>query len=525
VRTTILFFALILMSRISALAQTPDPSSFEIDTLTTVVNSVLPFDVPFILKLRGTDAPSIHSGIIYQWKERRNAKFFVHKRKGFKKTDDLKVLFNIDAAYVFPRKQGVDIYVGPIPPNKNLAVMLAHRFDGDLLASLYEINENLRVGNTGTTAALINTLVINARRKIQSNYNFDARELNSRVASFNFATWVTNGNVADPVGGYTQFYNTHLSGHYSALFDPAPANSFVHPVPIAGLTTAALSIVGSIAHAQGKNNPELAILASIVQRNQSDAVQLGLIAMTPTFFKPAVESYRIDLRINNLTASKKSLESLTGFLEALIVSSGQQAVIDPILASVRSLYTAVNANLTFAKPHLDAIVTEVSLEPNLTYTTWAFGDNQILDLKTKGSRYVIPVIGLTLIKAYGNTHDEIFVRPYFGASIYLRAVNKDVPFTALHQQFLHRFSFNLGITTTKISRGEFTDLMGSLSVMAGANYKLTQGIQLSAGTAIMQRKNVNPAINDPKISWLNPYVSIAFDLDLVSTIKSLTDKL
>ncbi len=506
-------------------SQAPDPVTFDIDTLTTAASSALPFDSPFILKLRGPDATSIHSGIVYHWKERNGKKFFVEKKKLlFVNTGVLDELFDIDATKnVFSRKKGVDLYVGPLPPNKNIAIMLAHRFDGDLLKSVLDINYKIWKGPAGSADASISQLVKDAADKIQSTYNFDPKVLKDQV-SFNFPTWKT-GNVLDPVGGYKTFFANRLVKIYDVVFDPAGALERANA--IAGLTLADISAVGPIAVAAKKESSELAILGSVVQRNLLTDVQKGKIPLTTDFFKAKSAPERIDERVANLKASKKSLELLSQFLENLMISctGPQQAVVQPVLASVNALGADIDARINFAEPKLNDILEEVAQESNLTYTTWAFGNNQILDLKTKGTRYVMPVIGLAAIKAYGNTKDEFFVRPYIGASIYLRAINKDIPFSGLDHKFLHRFSINLGLTTSKISTGEFSDLIESLSLLAGANYKLSQGIQLSAGTVVMQRADVNPAIKDSKISYLNPYLSIAFDLDLVGAIKDITDKL
>jgi len=77
----------------------------------------------------------------------------------------------------------------------------------------------------------------------------------------------------------------------------------------------------------------------------------------------------------------------------------------------------------------------------------------------------------------------------------------------------------------KISTGEFSDLFSSISLLVGGNYKITPGIMASAGTVFLQRKNENPAITDPKTSYLNPYFAVSFELDFIGSIQKLTDKL
>lgn len=500
------------------------PEQILVDTLSNSANKPLPFDRPFILNFRGANAKSINNAFILEWEVKKD----IWTLKKDKRNSDQLQIDKVGVSNVLDRPKGVDINVKAQSPDKSFAILLSHHFDDDLFAEILTINFLLK---TSTNAKLPGADIIAASSEADVKLKGLSKKVQEKIKPYlnvpqEYLASVTNfgfewDNDDEVVTGFRNFFETSLKDTYLKLDKLKPISNDHNSITLANL-----GVIVHLADAAKLTSAELNTMVSIVTRKELPDILAGLVSSGSDFISSPTDLSKIDVRLKNLNNSLQAIEKLVQFIENIQVRSTDPAI-PALITSLNQLRTDIKTNRDLLKDIFKNVKNEIDKNINLSYSTWAFGSNELWDLKTRGSYQVIPDIGIVGIYGIGNNKSDIIVRPYVGASIYLRPVDKNVPYKEFdkHYRFLHRFSFNIGLTTGKIEKGEFSDLYNGISLLTGGNYKLTRALSISGGLAFLQRKNVNPAIEDKTTTTTNPYFGLSFDLDFTNGIQKLTGKL
>ncbi|GAB3570560.1 hypothetical protein GCM10027578_27000 [Spirosoma luteolum] len=485
-------------------------SQLAVDTVSNLINESLPFDRPFIIKVRGGNSTSIISAFLLEWRIKKNNKSLVLAKDADGNTI-AKNLF-IPRSNIFKRKDGVDVYIPALPPNKNLAILFAHQFDGEFLDDIYRVNELLRQGQTYQAEISLNSIPPKVKQQVKPVFGLSGLALDQlrRVTTFNF-----EGVDSTFAPNYISFFNSQLKTKYDSIASQVQSHTYNN------LTESNLKTILTEAGALEIVSAELNTLAVLVKKSQLPGVLIGTVSINVE--SATADEYDIKKRIDNLNASIKALEKIRKTLLLLGVRTG---ITLPVTIEIDLAYLSDDliANRNLIRGKYTLIKSAIESNKNLNYPNWALANNELTDIKTRGTYQVIPEIGLVTIFGIGNEQNETIVRPYLGASIYLRPIDKSVPYKYLNNQLLHRLSFNLGVTLGKVDKGEFSDLASNFTLLVGANVKIIREMSFSFGTAIMQRQNSNPAINAKQAS-INPYVGLSFDIDIANGVQKLTGKL
>ncbi|AEI49705.1 hypothetical protein [Runella slithyformis] len=480
-------------------------NQFAVDTVSGIISEPLPFDRPLILKVRGSNSTSIISAFILEWKIKNQEKRFVMDTSGI-----IPKFTFVPRENVFKRKDGVDIYIPPLKPSKNLAFLFAHQFDGSLLDDIYKANLLIHRNDTIKAKAILDDIPKQVESKVKPIFGMNAKSLNELKKVTTFNSGGANNLFSS---NYIKYFNQTLKPFYVSTTSLIRSNTYT------SLSIDSLRKALKEADSLELTSAELTALAVLVVSTKMGEVQSGEISLET---EPRIaEQYDLPKRLANLNSSIKSTEKIKQTIKTIIARKGASIAIDNDLTKFAA-DLLFNRNLI--RNQYELIKDSLANNRNLNYPSWAQGSNELTDLKTRSSYQVIPEIGVVTIYAIGNQQNEFIVRPYFGASIYLRPVDKSIPYKYIRYEFLHRFSFNLGVTAGKINKGEFSDLFNNATLLLGGNYKIFREMSFSLGTAIMQRKNHNPAIDSPKVSF-NLYAGLSFDVDLANGIQKLTGKL
>ena len=166
------------------------------------------------------------------------------------------------------------------------------------------------------------------------------------------------------------------------------------------------------------------------------------------------------------------------------------------------------------------VVVKLRDNESLWFGEFTYGSSDFVDIKTEGGYRVIPDFGYAYIPAFGHTGIENIGLNYTGISIYPQPVNKDLRKKCLDWSFKRRFSFNLGVTVSKINSDEFSTY-SDVSFLLGGNYKLTRVLALSMGGILLRQVDVNPIL-DSDNTIIRPYIGLSIDVDFISTVKDIS---
>lgn len=429
---------------------------------------------------------------------------------------------------VFHTKDGADVYIRGQKPNSNFAVMLAHHFDGKLMEDILEVNFLIKNGKTAKADSILATLNKKVEDQIVLIPGIPAGQL--KAPSVFAYEWQKDPNIVvqqqtagrlplvdiNPIvkKGYHMFYSNVLACNYKKL------DKLKSTVPAIDITL--IRSVVATGDAVKINTAIFNSLISLTQRKELAMVLSGEVGLKEDFLSSAVKESNLPGRIKNLKASVATLEKMIQTNESLIARRNSPDLV-MLNTALKSLQVDCRANADMTEEIYKVIKLAIYGNSNFTYSSWAMGNNEVWDLKTAGSYQVIPDIGVASIYATGNTKNEVIIRPYIGASIYLRPVDKNVPYKYFDEKYrwLHRFSFNFGVTLGNNDQGEFSGFFNGMNLLLGANYKIIRPISISGGVSLMKRANSNPAI-DAKQTVVNPYIALSFDVDFMSTIQKLT---
>src|SRR5690554_4083599 len=213
-RTVFSFFLFLLIIQ-NIMAQVPE--TFLVDSMNLSVKQTLPFDRPFILGLRSASAKSIYSAFIFEWVINGDERTLKHNK------DNKPIYTFIQAKNVINLENGSDVYIPAQSPSKNFAVLLAHRFDSDLLDEALQAGWHLYSGETPNAATVMNGLNEKVEGKIRPVLGIPSSTL--KDISVFASEWTDPKKGAVMAGalvnenasiqrGFTDFYTTKLQPIY-----------------------------------------------------------------------------------------------------------------------------------------------------------------------------------------------------------------------------------------------------------------------------------------------------------------------
>jgi hypothetical protein len=144
------------------------------------------------------------------------------------------------------------------------------------------------------------------------------------------------------------------------------------------------------------------------------------------------------------------------------------------------------------------------------------------DLHTASGNYIIPDLGLTGFWTFVHGIAQFAIRPYVGVNISFRAIDKTIPLRDVQNKGLLHWSLVIGLTTYQMTREGTGDIFKSMSLVGGIAYRWSRGFRTTIGGVLYRRDNANP-VKDQSYT-IGPQLSASLDLDIVSWISKLTDK-
>jgi len=330
--------------------------------------------------------------------------------------------------------------------------------------------------------------------------------------------------LAGPLGNYGTQLDNFYQYNIKPFFEPAIDQSKT-PAPNPALSNLTEANLRKANIQYKKTESSFVLYSRFLHVYQTKEVELfsGLVQILPQ--TSSTELHNLESRIVNLKGSLLTIEQLIQSTREVVLLDGSQGdTYDKIIDDFEAIKRSLTNNLKFLTDALARLIKAIDSEPNMRYTTWFMGSNEVWDLKTRGSYYLIPAIGLTHII----TPDEQsnFTKPFVGVNIHLRPVDKSLSFHDLNNSFWHRLSLFSGLTVTQIKdhNQEYFDWFNNMSLMAGLNYQFRRSMGVSGGVVIMNRSDPNPLILKRQ-TVANGYAAITFDVDFTSSLKSLTSKI
>lgn len=411
-----------------------------------------------------------------------------------------------------------NLRVKPLPPNRHFEVVLRKKFRGEALKKMIGVVHQFYLDDYGKkitepSKKRQDSLGIKAIKKLSLELEnpLPDQSLQSALG----ASWLYGKNYADslysfmekPVDTLKEAINENEYGQY---------NSTSYHLNQDNYSLAAKS------HLQFEKSGKL--FSNFNQNFSTDdgreKVYLGLKSLSGA----TADNHELVSRLKNIDSSIQMLDSLTENLNLIKLHDTAEVItFDNMISETGKVKEAMKKNRDYLEGKIKAISTLLDGEENMRYSTWFSGSNAATNLKTLGSRLIIPTIGLAWIPT--DVSGTNFYKPFVGASIHFRQINKELPLRELSSSFLHRSSLLIAVTVSKINdeTNEFSDLNSSTSLMLGYNFKLSHAFGISYGGVIMKRADPNPTISK-KQTIVNHYIALTFDIDFTSNLNKVGAK-
>ena len=464
-----------------------------IDPITKKINGDIPFDRYFDIKL--PDALGLIDNAFVFKTKLEDGDIVTRKRLLYK-------------AKVSPDKETkkTTLKLKPINPNTSFEIILVYRFkEEDILRVFWDYRMGIDVNDTSL-------IMLDLIKKLESG----RERVGITTTVFGGRSWYSN-----KYHELKCFYNSNIKVHFDNIdsrFNTLASSS--------NLTRNNLKKIILSGKANKINTEYIQRLWNIIDNGNITDLQKGLVAHNKDFTKLIkAKEYDISDRIKNLNLSldfiyqsRVAIEKID-LLDPLISTEATN-----VLTQLRVIETDIESDTRALKSQLKSINEKVKNEYNIRYGTLLYGDNYVSDLKSLGSYYIIPDLGFAFISEKGLYKKEVFPRPYWGVSIYLRPVDKNIRFKDLNAKLLHRTSINLGLSFIEINDEEVSDFYNKMSLLTGVNFKLTRALSLSAGAAWINKTDINPLI-DKNTVVARPYFGISVDVDFANALSKITGKI
>lgn len=480
----------------------------EIDSVTRMIKTPIPFDQNLTLKLADPEG-ALDSAFIFKL-YMKGGELSDTKHRLFKKDKTGPQLFKIGAKQIGKNSY---VEVPALNPDLHFEIILDYKFKGAALKEMMQVVHYF-VSDRAKALQLLNQL--------SSKLEPLLKDRGERTAIGKY--WLAEIAYTHGPTNIQRTFNNTVSDFFINRIVPLYQVVTNHSYDMATghLNETNFALATSQLASKDDKFDGFASLSRALNGNPRLALLNGKSSLA--FVTQTDKEYDLAKRASNLKASIKSLElAIQKTYLLLLYDPGNKATYDNMIADLAALSAKLEANSKVISDQRAAIENALSEEKNMRYTVWATGTNEVRNLETLGSYLIIPNIGLTTVVTPDGYDD--FYRPFLGVSIHLRQVNKNVPLRELKNRALHRLAFQLGVTVGGISdeNKEYFDLTEKLSIMGGANFKITHAFGISAGCVLMKRADPNPLIVQRQ-TVINPYIALSLDVDFAKALKTLQGK-
>lgn len=519
-RSKVTFFRVVLLScLVSNLNQICNAQeTVEVDKTNRQLKSPIAFDEPFNVVLKDKDGLIDKVHVIKV--KRSDAKKYYSEREPIKNLQS-------DTVYsIKPERNGENAIFKfrPIEANVWIQLVVEKKIRGNAYTKLSELFAKLYCRHN-SKPAYTSAQITNFDENLTEGIRSLSKDLNAyENFTFFLIPWKMNsGNV--PISDeFEMFYLTNLNNHYDEIYR-LKASSSKDKVTIARIKSLnELALSKSLPELN--NLLEYYQLTKVSQINKSD-IALGYHSTSSQSGSTRIKWFDFNNRIKNLKTSYTFLNSVQIELDTLKKAVGTPIDIDikEALDEISEIKLLVYYNLNDLKYQSEIIQGKIDKNPNFRHHEIYNGNTDIKNLKVFGTRQLMPEIGACGIYTNSGGKNNWLFAPYFGASFYIKPINKDIPYKYFKNNLLRRISINGGILIGGIDsyNDEYKDLYNSISPMLGLNIKPTRGLAFSIGTVWLKRKDANPLIDEYNTT-MNIYLGLSLDLDFANSISKLTSK-
>lgn len=147
----------------------------------------------------------------------------------------------------------------------------------------------------------------------------------------------------------------------------------------------------------------------------------------------------------------------------------------------------------------------------------------VLDFEKRSKFQITPDFGWIW---YGFQEDFNGFSPYLGFHINFRYINKNVPFNRLPNKKcadLHYWSFMTAWSLTSIAEeGKREDFFANSTFLTGIGFRINNALRVTAGVNWFYKLDPNPIIETKSIA-VTPYIGLSVDLDVKQFLNGFTD--
>lgn len=506
--TKILFLTILICSYAfnQSFSQVLDVVTYDVTTNT--FDKPLPFDKPSKVVFEGEQFKSVKKIWIYETFHRKG-QMQLYKAKGKIKKDssDLLKFKLVGEATIIKTSKGIIAIMPPLMANKSFTLAFIHSYVGEKLKPFYNLNKSIRQNKKADKQFnhILNSSIVDLSGTYYFNSNIENKD--QIFTSFLYINY----------SQYLKFYHLQLDSLFNNITDKIQTKHFDY------LKNDSIMKLGILCNQLKIKNDSLIKLNAITPNLL--AFQKGLVNIDLYPQISPIDTFDFKERIRNLDKATKYISDVQNTVEKIILTTSDSTnFLREVKQDISELNVVLDKNKGILKKNYEAINSTIEKNDSLSYIQFGVGNSDFTDIKTKGSYYIIPNLGLSYVPAVGNYDIYKMVIPYIGASIYLKPVDKNTPFRYYKNSFLYRTSLNVGMSAVETNNDEFKDLYNKMSLMLGANFKITQEISISAGAIFLRRKNVNIAIDNYIVTPMF-YTGFAFDLDFMNAISKLTSKI
>ena len=236
------------------------------------------------------------------------------------------------------------------------------------------------------------------------------------------------------------------------------------------------------------------------------------------------ESVTNDLRIKNLKSSIKLIAGYEETLKLLIIKGSTDA--QTLLTSVSSMKT----ELSTTKTNLDDLVSsrkkifKKEVETGMIESKSAISaTTTIFDYDTRAKMQITPDFGYIYS---GFNGDFNHFSPYLGFHVNFRFMDKNLPFWGLPNKTpFHFVSFMTGWSLVSIAEdGKRADLFkdNKGTLLTGLGFRITNSLRITGGVNWFYKIDPNPLINTKSLAVM-PFCGLSLDLDLKKYLNGFMD--
>jgi len=147
------------------------------------------------------------------------------------------------------------------------------------------------------------------------------------------------------------------------------------------------------------------------------------------------------------------------------------------------------------------------------------GTTAIYDFNTRSAFRAIPDFGLI---GYGGSGAFGRFTPYLGVQFNIRQSKKNIPWKYYpNKNWRHHLSFSLGYTLSKVAEeGRREDFFEKASLLTGVGWRLSDELRITAGGLWFYQNSPNPALKDRDLV-ATPFIGLSVDMDFAKLFNNL----